>query len=89
METLEGDKLMTDRIFQSPDRKWYALSSLGSLLPLGDCGDWHVANEIAEDLDLDAVWIADVYTIKQWLAVIAKDLDLKVSKETSWKHGKK
>lgn len=71
--------------FDIPDRRWYVLCCKGKLHPLGNCDDWFLANDFVEDIGLDAVWIADEYTIKQWLGVITRDLDLRVyhnNKET-------
>ena len=36
--------------YESKDRQWFALSCLGNLHPLGDCGDFDAAEEIANDL---------------------------------------
>jgi len=56
--------------YESKDRQWFALSCLGNLHPLGDCGDAIEAEEIANDLGLDAIWIADAETVKQWADTI-------------------
>ena len=61
--------------YESKDRKWFALSCLGNLHPLGDCGDFEAANEIANDVGLDAIWIADAETVMQWFETIKRNID--------------
>ena len=56
--------------YESKDRQWFALSSSGFLWPLGDCGDFDAAEEIANDLELDVIWIVDSDTARQWLNTI-------------------
>ncbi len=60
--------------YKSKDRQWFALSCLGNLHPLGDCGDFDAASEIADDLGLDAIWIADANTVMQWSQTIQNKL---------------
>tara|TARA_R100001443_G_scaffold10217_1_gene19721 strand:- start:1506 stop:1709 length:204 start_codon:yes stop_codon:yes gene_type:complete len=60
--------------YESKDRQWFALSCLGNLFALGDCGDFDAATEIADDLGLDAIWIADVDTVTQWIKTIQSKL---------------
>jgi len=45
------------------------------LHPLGDCGDFDAAEEIANDLGLDAIWIADAETVKQWADTIRTTIE--------------
>ena len=61
--------------YESKDRQWFALSCLGNLHPLGDCGDFDAAEEIANDLGLDAIWIADAETVKQWADTIRTTIE--------------
>jgi len=61
--------------YESKDRQWFALSCLGNLHPLGDCGDFDVAEEIANDLDIDAIWIADAETVMQWANTIKTTME--------------
>jgi hypothetical protein len=63
-----------DMTYESKDRQWFALSCLGNLVALGDCGDFDAASEIADDLGLDAIWIADVDTVTQWSKTIQSKL---------------
>jgi len=42
---------------------------------IGDCGDFEAAEEIANDLGLDAIWIADAETVKQWADTIRTTMD--------------
>ena len=56
--------------YESKDRQWFALSSSGNLWALGDCGDFDAAEEIANDQEIDAVWIADADTATQWMNTI-------------------
>lgn len=58
--------------YESKERQWFALSSSGYLWALGDCGDYDAAEEIANDLEIDVLWIADYETAKQWHGTIAK-----------------
>ena len=52
--------------------KYYAFDYLGVCLPLGDCGDYEVAREIADDI-LGEDW-AFIYTSKEILE-LAKRVD--------------
>ena len=51
---------------ESPDRQWFALSFDGALISLGDCGDYQVADELAQALEIDAMWLIDPEMAKQW-----------------------
>lgn len=46
---------------------WFALGDDGLMYCLGDCGDFECAEEISVDLGVNAVWIADEQTARQWL----------------------
>jgi len=61
--------------YESKDRQWFALSSSGNLWALGDCGDFDAAEEIANDLEIDVVWIADTDTAMQWMNTIKTTMD--------------
>ena len=61
--------------YESKDRQWFALSSCGNLWALGDCGDFDVAEEIANDIGLDVMWIADADTATQWMNTIKKAME--------------
>jgi hypothetical protein len=52
------------------ERQYFALDISGQLTRLGDCGDYEAADEVANDLGLDTVWIVDYYTAMQWLDCI-------------------
>ena len=59
--------------YENKDRFWYALGNDGNMYCLGDCGDFEVAEEIAEDtIDCGVVWIADKNTANQWLNVLGE-----------------
>ena len=60
--------------YESKDRQWFALSSSGNLWALGDCGDFDAAEEIANDQEIDVVWIADADTATQWGQTIQNKL---------------
>jgi hypothetical protein len=61
--------------YESKDRQWFALSSSGFLWPLGDCGDFDAAEEIANDLELDFILIADSDTARQWMNTLSVAMD--------------
>lgn len=57
--------------YESKDRQWFALDGLtGSVYALGDCGDFEAAEQVALDIDIQAVWIADADTARQWMRCI-------------------
>jgi len=60
--------------YESKDRQWFALSSSGNLWALGDCGDFDAAEEIANDQEIDVIWIADAATATQWSQTIQNKL---------------
>ena len=45
---------------------WFALGNDGQMYCLCDCGDMEAAEESATDLGVEAVWIADEKTARQW-----------------------
>ena len=61
--------------YESKDRQWFALSSSGNLWALGDCGDFDVAEEIANDQEIDVVWIADADTATQRMNTIKTTME--------------
>lgn len=52
---------------ESPDRQWFALHGDSTMTALGDCGDFEAADEIAQDLGLDPMWLIDPEMAKQWV----------------------
>ena len=56
--------------YETKERQWFALSSSGNLWALCDCGDYDAAEEIANDLEIDVIWLADYETAKQWHDII-------------------
>jgi len=52
---------------QKPERQWFALHDDRTMSALGDCGDYLAANEIAQDMGLDPMWIVDPEMAKQWV----------------------
>lgn len=61
--------------YESKDRQWFALASSGNLFALGDCGDFTAAEEIANDIGLDVIWIADADTATQWMNTIKTTME--------------
>tara|TARA_B100000963_G_C22391347_1_gene564628 strand:+ start:483 stop:683 length:201 start_codon:yes stop_codon:yes gene_type:complete len=53
--------------YESPERQWFAVHHDSTMSALGDCGDFQAANEIAQDMGLDPMWIVDPKTAKQWV----------------------
>ena len=61
--------------YESKDRQWFALDAVSGLVyALGDCGDFEAAEQVALDLDLQAIWIADADTARQWMRCIEERL---------------
>lgn len=60
--------------YESKDRQWFALSSSGNLFSLGDCGDFDAAEEIANDQEIDVIWIVDADEATQWMKTIQSKL---------------
>ena len=54
---------------------WFALGIDGLMYCLGDCGDFECAEEIAADLEVNPVWIADEATARQWLFRLSSNLE--------------
>ena len=44
---------------ESIDRQWFALLDDSTIVALGDCGDYEAAEEIAQDMGLDPMWLID------------------------------
>ena len=58
--------------YESLERQWFALH-MGDLLPLGDCGDFEAAAEVARDQfgdESECEWIADYQTVTAWCDVV-------------------
>lgn len=47
---------------------WFALADDGLMYCLCDCGGFEAAEESAADLGINAIWIADEKTARQWQA---------------------
>lgn len=62
-------------MYESKDRQWFALGICGNLFPLGDCGDFDAADEIAVDALGDYFWLADADTAIQWMNTIKATMD--------------
>ena len=57
---------------ECPTRQWFCLNfEDGLLYRLGDCGDYEAADEIAEDLGLNSVWLINGPTAQLWSNAIA------------------
>ena len=56
--------------FESMQRQYFALGSDGFLYALGDCGDFESADIIADDMGINALWILDYSTARQFQSVI-------------------
>jgi hypothetical protein len=68
-----GQKGVCNMTYESKDRQWFALDAgAGLVYALGDCGDFDAAEQVAADLDIQAVWIADADTARQWMTAIAE-----------------
>ena len=52
---------------------YFALASDGLMYCLCNCGDFEAAEESAKDLGIEAVWIADESTARQWLENLARN----------------
>ena len=62
--------------YENMNRQYFALDNTGDVWSLGDCGDFDAAEEIADDLGIQAVWIADAVTAKQWAKVITNKIEI-------------
>jgi len=47
-------------------RFWYCIAFDGNLYIIGDHGDFEAAEETAEDMGLEAVWLFDQTTADEW-----------------------
>ena len=56
--------------YESTERQWFALTESG-VVPLGDCGDYEAAEEIAEDLGLEVIWLIHPLEAQHWANVFA------------------
>ena len=45
---------------------WFALADDGEVYCLCDCGDFDAAEESADDLGINAIWIIDEQGARQW-----------------------
>lgn len=55
---------------------WFALDAgAGLVYSLGDCEDFEAAEQVAEEKGIQAVWIADADTARQWMRCIQERLD--------------
>ena len=52
--------------YESPERQWFALHDDGTITALGDCGDYQVADEIAQDMGINPMWLVNPEMAKQW-----------------------
>ena len=62
--------------YENMNRQYFALDNTWDMWSLGDCGDFDAAEEIADDLGIEAVWIADAVTAKQWAKVITNKIEI-------------
>ncbi len=62
------DNLMPGEV---PYRQWFALEGGTHLVPLGDCGDYETADEIATDLGLELNWLVSPDMAQQWATTMA------------------
>lgn len=53
--------------------RWFALADDGCLYCLADCGDIDAAEESAEDLGINAVWLIDPKTAAEWRDLLIKE----------------
>ena len=56
---------------ESIDRQWFALLNDSTIIALGDCGDYEAADEIAQDMGFEPVWLIDPQMAKEWLNVFS------------------
>ena len=52
-------------------RQWFALCSDNTMKHLGDFGDFNAAEECADDLGLEVVWLLDRETLTDWVDVLS------------------
>ena len=56
--------------YESAERQWFALTESG-VVPLGDCGDYEAADEIAKDLALEAIRLIHPLEAQKWADVFS------------------
>lgn len=49
---------------------YFALNPDGLLCNLGDHRDWEAANNTADDLKIDAIWLLDEFEASNWASFI-------------------
>jgi hypothetical protein len=54
---------------------YFALASDGLIYCLCNCGDFEAAEESATDLGIEAIWIADEPTARQWFENLSRNLE--------------
>jgi hypothetical protein len=60
---------------QEANRQWFALGIDGKVYAMGDCGDMDAADEVADDMGVEVVWMADYSTAMQWCDAILGQLE--------------
>jgi hypothetical protein len=70
-----------NKALEDNSRQWFALGFDGNMYAIGDCGDYETADEIAVDMGIDVMWLADYETAKQWLDTIARKFEIEESSE--------
>lgn len=55
---------------------WFALDEVGYLWCLGDCGDFEAAEQSAEDMCVNAIWIIDEKQAREWQERLNNNLSL-------------
>lgn len=65
--------------FANKSRQWFALTDHSDLLPLGDCGDYEAADEIATDAidgtTANVMWLIDSEIAGTWLETLKKNME--------------
>ena len=56
--------------YESAERQWFAFTESG-VIPLGDCGDYEAADEIAKDLALEAIRLIHPLEAQKWADVFS------------------
>jgi len=61
------------------NRQWFALTDNSELLPLGDCGDYEAADEIATDAlsgtASNVMWLIDPEIAMHWLETLSNTME--------------
>ena len=60
---------------QETNRQWFALGIDGKVYAMGDCGDMDAADEVADNMGVEVVWMADYDTAMQWCDAILGQLE--------------